>query len=353
MSRFWSNNISELTPYTPGEQPQIDGLIKLNTNENPYGPSPQVIDAIAAANGGALRKYPDPNSRKLKSQIADYYQLQADQVFVGNSSDEVLGHVFRALLKHADPLLSPDISYSFYPVYCQLFDIQLKQIPLRADFSLNVTDYAQRNGGIIFANPNAPTGLALSNADLEQLLLSNTDSVAVVDEAYVDFAEQSAVALVNRFENLLVTQTLSKSRSLAGLRVGLALGHANLIEALERVKNSFHPYALDSLAQAGASAAFADEAYFKECVAKVVGSRQMLTQELQKLGFEVLPSQANFVFAKHVTYQAEKLFEALRARNILVRYFNAPRVNNHLRISIGTEQEMLTLVSTLAEIIAR
>ena len=351
MSRFWSDAVDKLTPYTPGEQPQIDNLIKLNTNENPYGPSPKVVEAIARANGDDLRKYPDPLSTDLKKSIAAYYDLPLDHVFVGNSSDEVLGHTFRALLKQDKPLLYPDITYSFYPVYCHLFDINYKQIPLRNDFTLNIDDYDQDNGGIIFANPNAPTGIALNLEKIETLLQRNPDSVIVVDEAYADFAEQSAVSLIQKYDNLLVTQTLSKSRSLAGLRVGLALGNPELLAGLERVKNSFHPYALDKLAAAGAAAAFEDKAYFETTCKKVIATRESTTNALENLGFEVLPSSANFVFAKHQSRDASELFQALRERKIIIRYFSDERINQFLRISIGTDNEMDALISALREIL--
>ena len=351
MSRFWSNIVNELTPYTPGEQPQIDNLIKLNTNENPYGPSPEVVNAITNANGDDLRKYPDPNAQDLKNAVATHFNLDTNMVFIGNSSDEVLAHAFRGLLKHDKPLLFPDITYSFYPVYCKLFEIEYQQIPLRVDFSINIDDYTPHNGGIIFANPNAPTGIALSIDDVETLATTHANSVIVVDEAYVDFANDSAVRLLGDYPNLLVTQTLSKSRSLAGLRVGIALGNAHLIEGLERVKNSFHPYALDKLAIAGATAAFEDNAYLLETCAKVNSTRERTSMELQNLGFEVLPSSANFVFAKHKSIDAEVLFQGLRERNIIVRYFDKPRISDYLRISIGTDGEMDALVSALTELI--
>jgi len=351
MSRFWSDKIASLTPYTPGEQPRIDNLIKLNTNENPYGPSPKVVEAIAKANSDGLRKYPDPLSSDLKKSIAAYYNLPIDYVFVGNSSDEVLGHTFRALLKHDKPLLYPDITYSFYPVYCQLFDIEYQQIPLRDDFTLNINDYQIDNGGIIFANPNAPTGIALGLYKIKTLLERNPDSVIVVDEAYVDFADESAVSLIQQYENLLVTQTLSKSRSLAGLRVGLALGNPELIAGMERVKNSFHPYALDKLAAAGAAAAFDDREYFQKTCQKVINTRETTTNALTELGFEVLPSSANFVFAKHPAHDAGKIFQALRERNIIVRYFSSERINQYLRISIGTDQEMKKFINAIKEVI--
>ncbi len=351
MSRFWSTIVKQLTPYTPGEQPQISNLIKLNTNENPYGPSPNVIEAISGANNEDLRKYPDPNTNALKATIADTYMLDSDMVFIGNSSDEVLAHVFRGLLKQQKPLLFPDITYSFYPVYCKLFEIDFRQIPLRPDFTLNVDDFAIANGGVIFANPNAPTGIALPIDDVERLLQANADSVIVVDEAYVDFADDSAVRLIKQYPNLLVVQTLSKSRSLAGLRVGIALGHAELIEGLERIKNSFHPYALDSLAIAGAAAAFNDKKYFESTCAKVITTRERTRQVLASMGFEVLPSSANFLFARHTQHLASKLFLALREQGIIIRYFDKPRINEYLRISIGTDGEMNALIEALDKIL--
>lgn len=351
MSRFWSDIVGELTPYTPGEQPQLDNLIKLNTNENPYGPSPKVTAAIANANNDDLRKYPDPNAQSLKNTIAQHFTVSEKSVFVANSSDEVLGHTFRALLKKDKPLLFPDITYSFYPVYCSLFEIAYHQIPLRDDFTLNIDDYQQANGGIIFANPNAPTGIALALDQITTLLTSNPNSVIVVDEAYADFAQCSAVSLINEFANLLIVKTLSKSYSLAGLRVGLALGHPTLIEGLERVKNSFHPYSLDTLAIAGAVAAFQDDEYLQKTCQKVIKTRDTTSQALSKMGFNVLPSSANFVFATHPKHNAEALFLALRERNIIVRHFNDERTRNYLRISIGTDDEMGILIKCLSEIL--
>ena len=353
MSRFWSKSLHDLTPYTPGEQPKLDQLIKLNTNENPYGPSPKVIEAIAAANNSDLRKYPDPSASELTQTIAQYYHLHNDQVYVGNSSDEVLAHTFRAFFQHDLPLLYPDITYSFYPVYCQLFDIEFKRIPLREDFSIGMEDYAQPNGGIIFANPNAPTGLALATEQIKALLEHNTDSVVVVDEAYVDFCDASAVSLIDEFPNLLITQTLSKSRSLAGLRVGFALGQSELIVGLERVKNSFHPYSLDSLALAGANASFLDNDYFELTCANIIQTRAWTQQALVDLGFNVLDSSTNFVFASHASKSAECIFTELRKRNIVIRYFNAPRIDNFVRISIGTDEQMQACISALKEIVSR
>jgi histidinol-phosphate aminotransferase len=353
MSRFWSAIVSQLDPYVPGEQPKVHDLIKLNTNENPYGPSPKALDAIKEATSDQLRLYSDPNADELKQTIADYYQVEKKQVFVGNGSDEVLAHTFQALLKQDAPLLFPEISYSFYPVYCGLYQITPKLIPLKEDFSIDFDDYPTENGGIIFPNPNAPTSLAKPLSDIRALLEKNQNSVVVVDEAYIDFGGESAVALVNEYPNLLVIQTLSKSRSLAGLRVGFAIGNAELIDGLERVKNSFNSYPLDRLALAGAVAAIKDKAYFDECCERVCNTRDGLTKELTSLGFEVVPSATNFVFAKHTKQDAEVIFKELRERKIIVRYFNKPKINQHLRISIGTEEETSALVTALKDILAK
>jgi len=350
MSRFWSKTVHSLTPYVPGEQPQINNLIKLNTNENPYGPSPKVLNAIKQQANDELRKYPDPNGQALKNTIARYYDLTPDQIFVGNSSDEVLAHTFQALLKQDLPLCFPDLTYSFYPVYCGLYDISYKTIPLTSEYTIDLNDYPSDNGGIIFANPNAPTGHALSTDIIRAALETHSNSVVVVDEAYVDFGGDSAVSLIKEYDNLLVTQTLSKSRSLAGLRVGFACGNTALINGLERVKNSFNSYPLDKLALAGAVAAFEDDTYFQETCAKVISTRDNTIRELTKLGFNVLPSAANFVLAEHATKSAKALFEALREQAIIVRYFNTPRIDNYLRISIGTDEEMHSLFKALRAI---
>jgi len=289
MSKFWSAFVHDLVPYVPGEQPKIANLVKLNTNENPYGPSPAALVAMQAALGDELRLYPDPNGEVLKRAVADYYGVPQDHVFVGNGSDEVLAHVFHGLLRHAEPILFPDITYSFYPVYCGLYGVPFRTLPLTERFEIDFADYEQPNGGIIFPNPNAPTGVLAPLAAIRALLEKNTGSVVVVDEAYVDFGGESAIALVREFPNLLVTQTLSKSRSLAGLRVGLAVGHPDLIEALERIKNSFNSYPLGRMALVGAAAAFADRDYFRQTCAAVIDSREQLVQELTTLGFEVLP----------------------------------------------------------------
>ena len=352
MNRYWTDVVRTLQPYVPGEQPKIDNLIKLNTNENPYPPSPQVLAAITAEANGLLRRYPDPNAERLKRTIAAHFGLEIGNVFVGNGSDEVLAHTFLALLKHPAPLLFPDITYSFYPVYCRLYDIAFETVPLRDDFSIAVDDYARPAGGIILPNPNAPTGRAMPLAEVRRLLEAHRDIAVVIDEAYVDFGTESAVGLVREYPNLLVTHTLSKSRSLAGLRVGYALGDAGLIEGLERVKNSFNSYPLDRLAIAGAVAAFEDQAYFEQTRQAVIASRDALDAALKALGFEVLPSGANFVFARHPQRDAAALQLALRERKIIVRHFNAPRINQFLRISIGTEAECAALVTALQEILS-
>ena len=351
-NRYWSPVVHRLTPYVPGEQPKLSNLVKLNTNENPYGPSPRVLAAIQAELSDALRLYPDPNAERLKQAIADYYNVMPTQVFVGNGSDEVLAHVFHALLQHPAPLLFPDITYSFYPVYCGLYGIAFETVPLTEDFTLRVADYLRPNGGIIFANPNAPTGCLLPLADLEWLLQHNRESVVVVDEAYIDFGGETAIALVDRYSNLLVTQTLSKSRSLAGLRVGLAVGHPELIEALERVKNSFNSYPLDRLAIAGAVAAFEDRAHFERTRRAVIASRDELVAVLAELGFDVLPSAANFIFARHPRRDAATLAAALRERRVIVRHFRLPRIEQFLRITIGSPEQNAALLAALGAILA-
>lgn len=352
MSKLWSPIVHTLTPYVPGEQPKIQNLIKLNTNENPYGPSPKVIAALQAEAADSLRLYPDPDSSRLKTAIAEYHGLQASQVFVGNGSDEVLAHVFQALLEHDLPLLFPDITYSFYPVYCGLYGIQYETVPLDTQFGINIDDYLRPNGGIIFPNPNAPTGIPLALAGIERLLQANQDSVVVIDEAYVDFGTESAVALIGRYPNLLVTHTYSKSRSLAGLRVGYALGDASLIEALIRVKDSFNSYPIDRFAEAGAIAAIQDDAYFQQTRQQVISDREKVVAELQAMGFEVLPSGANFIFARHQHIAGEQLATGLRERAVIVRHFKKPaRIADFLRITIGNAAQNQALIQALKSLL--
>ncbi len=352
MDKYWSRVARQLTPYVPGEQPQIDGLVKLNTNENPYPPSPLAIAAIRNAADETLRRYPDPDATELKAAIARCHGVAIDHVFVGNSSDEVLAHVFVGLLKHDLPLLFPDITYSFYPVYCGLYEIDYRLVPVADDLGIRIDDYAQPNGAIVLPNPNAPTGLLLPLSDIENLAKAHPDSVVVVDEAYVDFGGESAVPLVAAHPNLLVVHTLSKSRSLAGLRVGYAIGQPHLIAALERVKSSFNSYPLDRPAIAGAAAAINDQAYFDQTRQAVIASRTRLSSQLQELGFDVLPSAANFVFARHPGHDGAALLAALRERKVIVRHFKHPRIDQYLRITVGTDTECDALISALKAILA-
>ncbi|WP_010324280.1 histidinol-phosphate transaminase [Marinobacterium stanieri] len=349
MSRFWSPSIQSLVPYTPGEQPQVEGLVKLNTNENPYPPAPAVRDVLDQFDTSRLRLYPDPESALLKQSLAHTHGLNTNQVFIGNGSDEVLALTFMALLRQDKPLLLPETTYSFYNVYIDLYGIEARHIELTDDFRIDLSQYQQPNGGIIFANPNAPTGISVPLSEIRALLESNTDSVVVVDEAYVDFGAESATALIDQYPNLLVTQTFSKSRSLAGLRIGCAFGHADLIEALERVKNSFNSYPLDMLAQAVAVASLEDENYFRSRLDQVIATREWTNEQLQTLGFEVLPSHTNFVFASHPNVSGAELMAYLRENKILVRHFTKPRIENHLRITIGTDDEMQALINCLQQ----
>jgi histidinol-phosphate aminotransferase len=355
MSRYWSAVVHGLTPYVPGEQPKLDNLVKLNTNEHPYGPSPLALEAIRAATTDALRLYPDPNADALKGALSKRFGVQSHQVFVGNGSDEVLAHAFMALLQHERPLWFPDVTYSFYPVYCGLYGVSHKTVPLATDFSISVDDYLPHNGeqagAIIFPNPNAPTGRLLTLAEVERVVSGNPDAVVVVDEAYVDFGGDSAVTLVDRYPNLLVVHTFSKSRSLAGLRVGYAIGHAHLIDALERVKNSFNSYPLDRLALVGAVASVEDEAHFQDSCHRVIATRETLVAQMQGLGFEVLPSAANFIFARHPQHDGADLAAALRQRAIIVRHFKQARIDQFLRITIGTDAQCAALVAALGDIL--
>jgi histidinol-phosphate aminotransferase len=350
MSKFWSPVVKTLVPYVPGEQPKLANLVKLNTNENPYGPSPKALAAMRAELTDDLRLYPDPSSDLLKQAVAAYYGVPSSHVFLGNGSDEVLAHAFNAFFQQDKPLLFPDISYSFYPVYCGLYGVEFEAIALDEQFQIRVEYYARPNGGIIFPNPNAPTGCLLALEAVEQMLKASPDSVVVVDEAYIDFGGETAIGLVARYPNLLVTQTLSKSRSLAGLRVGLAVGHPDLIEALERVKNSFNSYPLDRLAIVGATAAFEDRAYFERTCQLVIDSRDALVEQLQAKGFEVLPSAANFIFARHPKYDAAALAAKLREQGVIVRHFKQERIAQFLRISIGTPEQNQALLEGLGQL---
>lgn len=352
MSKFWSRHVGGLTPYTPGEQPRIERLIKLNTNENPYPPSPKVIAAINAEAGDRLRLYPDPNSTQLKQAISSYYDVAPNEVFVGNGSDEVLAHAFHAFFMRDQAVLMPTVSYAFYQVYCGLYGIDAVLVPLDEDMRVNPDQYGGQCGGVVIANPNAPTGITMSPDQVERILRAQPDCVVLVDEAYVDFGGESCIPLVRAYPNLLVVQTFSKSRALAGLRVGFAIGQPHLIEGLERIKGSFNAYPLGQLDIAGAVAALEDEDYFQAKRAQVIATRENLARRLSELGFDVLPSAANFVFVRHRTHQAGELVQALRERAILVRHFQSPEIANYMRISIGTDEECAQLSTALADILA-
>ena len=351
MSRYWSSLIDKLTPYIPGEQPKQQNVIKLNTNENPYPPSPMIKEAMLGEMD-RLRLYPDPDADILRDAISTFYEVSRENIFVGgNGSDEILAHIFHGLLKQDLPILFPEITYSFYPVYCALYDIMFEKIPLDSSFQIRLGDYIRPNGGIIFPNPNAPTGCIRPIEEIENLLKKNPDSIVVVDEAYIDFGGESAIPLTKKYDNLLVVQTLSKSRSLAGLRVGFAIGSTQLTEALERVKNSFNSYPLDRLAIAGATASILDRNYFEKTRQKIIETREQLSKKLQDLGFFVLPSKTNFLFARHPEHDGKKLHQMLRDKGILVRHFSDPKINQFLRITIGTEKECEALTKTLSSIL--
>jgi len=353
MSKFWSKVVHGLTPYIPGEQPKLNNLIKLNTNENPYGPSPRVIAAIKEFTNDTLRLYPDPNSEALKKSIADYFNIKTNHVFVGNGSDEVLAIAFQALLKHNLPILFPDITYSFYPVYCKLYEIDFKTIPLNDSFEIALNDYLIPNGGVIFPNPNAPTGIPLSLKQIEAFLEKNKESVVIVDEAYVDFGTESVIPLTAKYNNLLVTHSFSKSRSLAGLRLGYAIGHPDLIEALVRVKDSFNSYPIDRLGLIAGMESFKDDSYFKNVCLKVINTKLNFVDKLKDLNFLVLPSGANFVFAKHISVDGKIIVSKLRDHGIVVRRFDNPtRISSYIRFTIGSDEEMQVLLKNLKLILS-
>jgi histidinol-phosphate aminotransferase len=351
MKPLWSQLARELLPYVPGEQPRVANLVKLNTNESPFGPSPRALQAIRDAAADSLRLYPDPDAAELREALADHHGVKPEQVFVGNGSDEVLAHAFVALLKQPKPLLFPDITYSFYPVWAQLFGLGCETVPLDGGMRVRVEDYRREAGSIVIANPNAPTGIALPRAEIARLLDDHPDIPVLIDEAYVDFGGESAVPLIADYPNLLVVQTMSKSRALAGLRVGYALGDAGLIAALRRVKDSFNSYPLGRTAQAGAIASVRDETHFRESCARVVAGREAMTRELIGVGFDVLPSRANFVFASHAARPGAEFAAALREHAVLVRHFDKPRTAPYLRITVGTEDDTSRLIAAAADIL--
>lgn len=351
MNKLWSSMAKRAEPYVPGEQVNKQNIIKLNTNENPYAPSPHVLEAIRQEIGKDLRLYPSPTMETLRDTIARYYGLKQENVFIGNGSDEVLAFSFMAFFEPGEKILFPNITYSFYPVYAKVFDIDYETIPLKEDFTIDTEKFFQSEGGVIFPNPNAPTSMYLPLADIRRIVEANPNKIVIIDEAYVDFAAASAVSLVNEYDNVLVIQTMSKSRSLAGMRIGFALGHPSLIQALIRMKDSFNSYPIDRLAMAAAIAAIEDEAYFKETREKIIATREATTKALVSLGFDVLPSAANFVFASHPQIDAAILYEQLREKDILIRYFESEPIDQFVRISIGTDEEMDAFITAVQDIL--
>ena len=344
----WENNIRRVVPYVPGEQPKLKDIVKLNTNENPYPPSPKVTEALEVLDTADLRLYPDPSCEVLVHAIAAYYGLSDEQVFVGVGSDDVLAMAFMTCFNSEKPILFPDITYSFYDVWADMLRIPYEQISLTEDFTIRKEDYYRENGGIIFPNPNAPTGVELGQKDIEDIVSHNPDSIVIVDEAYVDFGAVSALPLIEKYDNVLVVQTFSKSRSLAGMRIGFAMGSKKLIAYINAVKYSFNSYTMDRTALAAGTASIEDKTYFEQSTAKVIAVREWTKEQLKKLGFVFGDSKANFIFAAHPKYPAKELFAALREAHIIVRYFDKPRIDNYLRITIGTQEEMQRLIAFLA-----
>ena len=347
--KTWEENVRKVVPYVPGEQPKVQNLIKLNTNENPYPPSPKVAEALKAIDVDCMRLYPDPAATKLVDAIAEYHGVDKNQVFVGVGSDDVLAMSFMTFFNSGKPIFFPDITYSFYDVWADMLRIPYETVPLTDDFTIRKEDYFRENGGIIFPNPNAPTGVELGMQDVEAIIKANPDVIVVVDEAYVDFGAASALPLIEKYDNLLVVQTFSKSRSLAGMRIGYAFGNPELIKYLNDVKYSFNSYTMDRTTIAAGVASMEDKAYFEECCHKIITTREWTKAELRKLGFSFRDSRSNFIFATHESCPAKELFAALREKHIYVRYFPKDRIDNHLRITIGTDEEMKKLVEFLTE----
>lgn len=345
----WKENIRNIEPYVPGEQPQNTNVIKLNTNESPYPPSPAVAMAINEYNSSNLRLYPSFVCKELKSALMETYPVSERELFLGNGSDEVLALCFMTFFNSKKPVLFPDITYSFYDVWCNLYNIPYKRIPLDNNFRFVKEDYYGENGGIVITNPNAPTSVYMELEDIEDIIKHNDDVIVIVDEAYIDFGGRSAVDLIHKYDNLVVVQTYSKSRALAGIRVGYAMANSELINALEAVKNSFNSYTINTLSQVIATASARDKDYFNECVNKIISAREWTVTELSKMGFETLPSKANFIFTTNPNISAEKLFNYLKSKNIFVRYFNKPRISEYLRITIGTMEQMEALIDKIKE----
>ncbi len=336
----WKNNLRDIEPYVPGEQSKESDIVKINANENPYPPSPMAVKALREFGAESLRFYPSADATPLKEALAEHYGVGVENVFLGNGSDDVIALSFQAFFNSEKPIAYPDITYSFYPVWCRLLKIPYKTYPLTDSFRINVEDYKEENGGVIIPNPNAPTSICEGEEFVRRLMDYNTDSVVIIDEAYVDFGGYSSVKLTKEYENLLVTGTFSKSRSLAGMRIGFAIGSRTLISVLEAVKNSYNSYTVDSLSIAMGIASVKDDEYFRETINKVINTRERVTNEMRALGFTVLDSSANFIFATHESVSAKEIFEYLKTKKVFIRYFNLPRIDNYLRISIGTDGEM-------------
>lgn len=347
MNRLWTGNLRKINPYVPGEQSREKGIIKLNANENPYPPSPMVEKAIKNIDIKELRLYPNADATPLKQAIADYYGVKVKNVFLGNGSDDVIAIAFQALFNSNLPIAYPDLTYSFYPVWCSLFNIPYKTYPVDDGFRINPDDYSEKNGGVIIPNPNAPTSIGEGTDFVESIMKYNQDSVVVIDEAYVDFGGVSSVALINKYENLLVTGTFSKSRSLAGLRIGYAIGSERLVMALEAVKNSYNSYTIDTISVKAGTASILDDDYFKKTCGKIINTRQYVTEKMRALGFKIFDSSANFIFATHSNISMRDLFEYLKTKKVFIRYFSLPRIENYARISIGTDDEMAVFLKEL------
>ena len=348
MSRFLRDSFSSLVPYTPGEQLNDKKYIKLNTNESPYPPSPKVKEVLNGELIDNLKLYSDPELKVLKSAVAQHFGVESENVFCGNGSDDVIAFSIMAFCGNGGELCCPDITYSFYPVYCDLFGVNLIQKPLKDDFTVDINDYIGINKNIIIANPNAPTGLVLSVSDIEKIVSSNPDNVVIIDEAYVDFCNESCVGLLSEYKNLIVTQTFSKSRSLAGLRLGFALGDKELIADLEKMKFSFNPYNINTLTVTAGAAAIKDIDYYKNCNQKTIEIREQTKKALSDIGFNCLDSQSNFIFAKHDKIPAEQLYLKLKENGVLIRYFNKPRISDYVRITDGDDEQMSRLVELIA-----
>lgn len=347
MEKLWTENLRKIEPYVPGEQSEDKDIIKLNANENPYPPSPMAEQAIKEFNADSLRLYPNANATELKQALADYYNVKTNNIFLGNGSDDVIAVAFQALFNSDLPIVYPDLTYSFYPVWCSLFNIPYKTYPVDDDFRINVEDYKEKNGGVIIPNPNAPTSIGESTDFVEKLLEYNQDSVVIIDEAYVDFGGESSVELTKKYENLLVTGTFSKSRSLAGLRIGFAVGSEKLISVLEAVKNSYNSYTIDSLSIKAGKASILDDGYFKETCRKVIATREYVTAQMREMGFKVLDSSTNFIFATKDGCSMKDMFEYLKTKKVYIRYFSIPRIENYVRITIGTDEEMAIFLKEL------